>query len=119
MDCSNSGIFSSNSLAENSVSMVLPIAGIRFCNSTSLNIIPVMDNKDIKQSDNLRLIFIKNESKILMLDNDDVVLGKVTRKAYLELIDYSAYINIFWKNYIMLQNFDKKQAIEKFIDNYK
>ncbi len=62
--------------------------------------------------------FIEKELKMLLLENDDIILGKMTRKAYLKYLDYNDYITTFWKKYDYLKNTPKRDKINKYIENY-
>jgi hypothetical protein len=62
--------------------------------------------------------FVSDETKVLILPNDDVVLGEITQNASLNLIDFSSYVKIFWRNYDENQRSKKREEIDNFIDNY-
>ena len=62
--------------------------------------------------------FVDDEAKVLIISNDDVVLGELTEEAKLELMDLSSYARIFWENYEKIKSSYKKEAIDQFIDNY-
>jgi ankyrin repeat protein len=74
-------------------------------------------NTNLKQ-DPAQLKFINDESKVLLLPNDEVVLGEVTRETQLNLMDLSSYIKIFWDNYYNLKDEPVRQAIDNFVNNY-
>lgn len=62
--------------------------------------------------------FINNETQVLMLPNDDVVLGKLTNEAQLALMSMYSYLEIFWKNYDRIERMPKRMEINQFINNY-
>jgi hypothetical protein len=80
------------------------------------------EGKIIKQEsvelDSAQLLFINNETKVLILPNDGVVLGEETEEEKLDDLDLDSYIDIFWLNYYKLQREPKKEEIEIFINNY-
>lgn len=62
--------------------------------------------------------FISNETQVLMLPNDDVVLGKLTNEAQLALMSMYSYLEIFWKNYDRIERMPKRMEINQFINDY-
>jgi len=62
--------------------------------------------------------FISNESQVLLLPDDDVVLGRLTEEARLTQMDFRTYSKLFWKEYYRLSREKQRQVIEEFIDNY-
>ena len=68
--------------------------------------------------DSKQLQFVNNEAQVLILPNDDVVLGEVTKQARINNMDLHAYIKKFWKNYGVLKREPKRQELEQFIENY-
>lgn len=75
---------------------------------------PIADNS----SDPEQVLFITNEAKLLLLPNDDVILGNLTETAYLEFIDFNSYVDFFWINYNKLIDDPKREAIDQFIAHY-
>ena len=62
--------------------------------------------------------FINEEIANLILPEDDVVLGKVTRQAYLQDIDFYQYINEFWANYVSAKEVARAVKVEQFLEEY-
>lgn len=68
--------------------------------------------------ENLQAKFISDEAKVLLLPNDDIVLGELTTQAKIELMDMSAYSKLFWDNYNQTKRAPARERVEKFIENY-
>lgn len=68
--------------------------------------------------DKTQLQFVNNEAQVLILPNDDVVLGELTEEAEFDLIDLRSYAQIFWKKYYQIQREPERRVIEDFIKNY-
>jgi hypothetical protein len=64
------------------------------------------------------LKFISDEAKVLMLPNDDVVLGKMTVDAKIEQMDFNNYVGLYRKIVSSLDSLDKLQEINKFLATY-
>ncbi len=62
--------------------------------------------------------FIQNEVQMLLLPNDDMVLGKLTEEAKLEQMDIYSFIQMFKKIYDSQNREKQKIIIDNFIDNY-
>ena len=62
--------------------------------------------------------FVNDEAQVLILPNDEVVLGEVTKESQLDLMDLNSYLKIFWNNYNSIKNEPARQAINNFIENY-
>ena len=62
--------------------------------------------------------FVNDEAQVLILPNDEVVLGEVTKESQLDLMDLNSYLKIFWSNYNSIKNEPARQAINNFIENY-
>ncbi|HJK86542.1 MAG TPA: hypothetical protein QKA08_02070 [Candidatus Megaira endosymbiont of Nemacystus decipiens] len=73
-----------------------------------------MEEKDIRKLQK----FISDEIQVLLLPNDDVVLGEVTRKARLAQMSFADYIRVFWQKYDKLVRQEETRAIKDFIDSY-
>lgn len=65
-----------------------------------------------------QMIFVDNEAQVLLLDNDDVVLGKVTDKASEDLMNFDSYIVAFQKQYRSPEDIAKHDKLLDFIDQY-
>lgn len=68
--------------------------------------------------DETQLEFVNNEAQMLILSNDDIVLGELTQAAKLELMDFRLYIKLFWDQYSRIKAEGKRGVIEEFIENY-
>ena len=73
---------------------------------------------DLEEFDTKQLKFVNNEAQVLILPNDDIVLGVLVDEAKLEQMDFRSYIDKFWENYNKLKREPKRLEIERFIDNY-
>lgn len=76
---------------------------------------------EIKKSaeiDPVQLQFVNNETQVLILPEDDVVLGELTKKAKLHEMDLYSYIKLFWANYYKLKREPQREVIERFIEEY-
>ncbi|NRB11335.1 MAG: ankyrin repeat domain-containing protein [Rickettsiaceae bacterium] len=62
--------------------------------------------------------FVNNEAKVLVLPNDDVVLGKLTEKAAIEQMDIRTYVQLFRKNYSTVRAAREIAIVDEFINNY-
>ena len=79
--------------------------------------------KDLTQNsaqdlDQAQIKFANDESQVLLLPNDEVVLGEVTTESQLSLIDLSSYVQIFWDNYNNIKDEPARQLINNFVNNY-
>jgi uncharacterized protein len=52
------------------------------------------------------------------LPEDDVVLGKLSENAELEVIDFRSYVELFWHSYEQVRDEDKRKSIDNFIEQY-
>ncbi|MDP4832700.1 MAG: hypothetical protein NWR41_03215, partial [Rickettsiaceae bacterium] len=68
--------------------------------------------------DKTQLEFVNNEAQVLILPNDDIVLGELTEEAKFNLIDLRSYAQIFWDKYYQMQREPERRVIEDFIKNY-
>ena len=59
-----------------------------------------------------------NEAQVLILPNDDIVLGVLVDEAKLEQMDFRSYIDKFWENYNKLKREPRRLEIERFVENY-
>ncbi len=73
---------------------------------------------DLEEFDADQLKFVNNEAQVLILPNDDIVLGVLDDEAKLDQMDFRSYIDRFWENYNKLKREPKRLEIERFIDNY-
>jgi hypothetical protein len=73
---------------------------------------------DLEAFDTKQLQFVNNEAQVLILPNDDIVLGMLVDEAKLDQIDFRSYVDRFWDNYNRLKREPKRLEIERFIDNY-
>nr|MBA2628776.1 hypothetical protein [Rickettsiaceae bacterium] len=73
---------------------------------------------DLEAFDTNQLKFVNNEAQVLILPNDDIVLGILVDEAKLDQMDFRSYVDKFWKNYNRLKREPKRLEIERFIYNY-
>jgi len=73
---------------------------------------------DLEEFDAKQLKFVNNEAQVLILPNDDIVLGILVDEAKLEQMDFRSYIDKFWENYNKLKREPRRLEIERFIENY-
>ncbi|AAU03700.1 ankyrin repeat domain-containing protein [Rickettsia typhi] len=59
--------------------------------------------------------FVKNETQMLFLPDDDIVLGKLTEHATLEQMDMYGYIKLFQKKEGWIASMGKRKLVESFI----
>ncbi|MFY9589398.1 hypothetical protein [Rickettsia endosymbiont of Halotydeus destructor] len=59
--------------------------------------------------------FAKDETQMLLLPNDDIVLGKLTDQAKLEQMDMYSYIKLAQKKEEWLANATRREAVNNFI----
>lgn len=62
--------------------------------------------------------FVQNEAQMLLLPNDDVVLGELTEEARLDQMDMYSFIQMFKKIYDSDNRKQQRKMIDNFIDNY-
>lgn len=79
---------------------------------------PILPVETSEELDPKQLKFINDEAQVLVLPNDEVVLGMLTYDAQIELMDFSSYVKLFWDNYNLIKNEPARKAIEHFIDVY-
>ena len=84
--------------------------------------LPKISKNDLIQADlkedPIQIKFANDEAQVLLLPNDEVVLGEVTKESQINLMDLSSYLNIFWDNYNNIKNEPARQLINNFVDNY-
>ncbi len=73
---------------------------------------------DLEEFDTKQLKFVNNEAQVLILPNDDIVLGVLVDEAKLEQMDFRSYIDKFWENYNKLKREPRRLEIERFVENY-
>ena len=74
--------------------------------------------KEFTEIDSIQMEFINNETQVLILPDDDVVLGELTEKAKINQMDLYSYIKLFWENYHKLKREPQRKVIESFIEEY-
>ncbi|CAN0599863.1 unnamed protein product, partial [Ectocarpus sp. 12 AP-2014] len=74
--------------------------------------------KESVEIDSTQLQFVNNETQVLILPNDDVVLGELTEHAKIDEMDLYSYIKLFWENYDRLKREPQREVIERFIEEY-
>lgn len=75
-------------------------------------------NRSAAELDSTQLQFVNNEAQVLILPNDDVVLGELTEQAKIDEMDLYLYIKKFWNNYNRLKREPQREVIERFIEEY-
>ncbi len=73
---------------------------------------------DLEEFDTKQLAFVNNEAQVLILPNDEIVLGALIEEARLDQMDFRSYMDIFWDNYNKLKREPKRLEVERFINNY-
>lgn len=80
------------------------------------------DDSSVRRSsvelDSTQLQFVNNEAQVLILPNDDVVLGELTESARINDMDLYSYIKKFWENYNRVKREPQREVIERFIEEY-
>lgn len=76
------------------------------------------DSRLSQELDNRQLRFVNNETQVLKLPNDDIVLGKLTEEARIEAMDFRSYVNLFWKNYEQIKDEGARESVESFLETY-
>ncbi len=76
-------------------------------------------NYDLPELDAKHIEFIDKETRLLMLPNDDVVLGKLGEKGKMEAMNYYDYTKIFWENYNFIKREPRREMIDNFLRNYR
>ena len=59
--------------------------------------------------------FVKDETQMLLLPDDDIVLGKLTEQATLEQMDMYAYIGLFQKKEEWIASAERRKVVDSFI----
>lgn len=59
--------------------------------------------------------FVKDETQMLLLPDDDIALGKLTEQATLEQMDMYAYIELFQKKEEWIASAERRKVVESFI----
>ncbi|WP_342170078.1 ankyrin repeat domain-containing protein [Rickettsia endosymbiont of Seladonia tumulorum] len=59
--------------------------------------------------------FAKDESQMLLLPDDDIILGKLTEQATLDQMDIYSYIKLFQKKAEWIANADRRKAVESLV----
>ena len=73
------------------------------------------DNNVNNETSELVAKFVKDETQMLLLPDDDIVLGKLTEQATLEQMDMYAYIGLFQKKEEWIVNAERRKVVESFI----
>lgn len=77
------------------------------------------DSSNLSQElDNRQLRFVNNEAQVLVLPNDDIVLGKLTEEAKIADMDFRSYVALFWENYERVKDADTRASLDRFISKY-
>lgn len=73
------------------------------------------DNKVNNETSESITKFVKDETQMLLLPDDDIVLGKLTEQATLEQMDMYAYIKLFQKKEEWIASAERRKVVESFI----
>ncbi|MCX4079409.1 hypothetical protein N7280_01940 [Rickettsia rhipicephali] len=73
------------------------------------------DNNVNNETSELVTKFVKDETQMLFLPDDDIVLGKLTEQATLEQMDMYAYIELFQKQEEWIASAERRKVVESFI----
>nr|WP_016830672.1 ankyrin repeat domain-containing protein [Rickettsia conorii] len=73
------------------------------------------DNNVNNETSELVTKFVKDETQMLFLPDDDIVLGKLTEQATLEQMDMYAYIELFQKKAEWIASAERRKVVESFI----
>ncbi|MFA1689177.1 ankyrin repeat domain-containing protein [Candidatus Rickettsia barbariae] len=73
------------------------------------------DNNVNNETSELVTKFVKDETQMLLLPDDDIVLGKLTEQATLEQMDMYAYIELFQKKAEWIVSAERRKVVESFI----
>ncbi|KIJ88720.1 ankyrin repeat domain-containing protein [Rickettsia asembonensis] len=73
------------------------------------------DNKVNNETSESITKFVKDETQMLLLPDDDIVLGKLTEQATLEQMDMYAYIELFQKKEEWIASAERRKVVESFI----
>ena len=73
------------------------------------------DNNVNNETSELVTKFVKDETQMLLLPDDDIVLGKLTEQATLEQMDMYAYIELFQKKEEWIVSAERRKVVESFI----
>ncbi|MCC8417675.1 MAG: ankyrin repeat domain-containing protein [Rickettsia endosymbiont of Bryobia graminum] len=80
---------------------------------------PIVEKNIPKQEMSEELVqFINNETQMLLLPNDDIVLGKLIDDARIEQMDMYSFVTEFKKIYDRDKRKNQRQQIDNFINNY-
>ena len=63
-------------------------------------------------------LFVSDEAKILLLPDDDIILGKLSEQARIEQMDMHPYLKLFQESLDKARRADQETAIDNFIINY-
>ncbi|AFB25937.1 MULTISPECIES: ankyrin repeat domain-containing protein [spotted fever group] len=73
------------------------------------------DNNVNNETSELVTKFVKDETQMLLLPDDDIVLGKLTEQETLEQMDMYAYIELFQKKAEWIASAERRKVVESFI----
>ncbi|AFC72078.1 ankyrin repeat-containing protein [Rickettsia rhipicephali str. 3-7-female6-CWPP] len=73
------------------------------------------DNNVNNETSELVTKFVKDETQMLLLPDDDIVLGTLTEQATLEQMDMYAYIELFQKQEEWIASAERRKVVESFI----
>jgi hypothetical protein len=76
------------------------------------------ENEEVEESSNDQQDFIDKETRMLLLPDDDVVLGELTYDAMIEHMDSKLFIKEFLANHDYWSRENARQETDNFIKNY-
>lgn len=62
--------------------------------------------------------FINDESKMLLLPDDDIVLGRIAEDAIIEEMNFEDYLRLFAKSEQWYHDANRRESINHFVSNY-
>lgn len=83
--------------------------------SSSNVTIQKQDDKVNNETSESTTKFVKDETQMLLLPDDDIVLGKLTEHANLEQMDMYTYIELFQKKEEWIASTKRRKVVESFI----
>ena len=76
------------------------------------------DDSDDQNNTPEQVKFVDDEAKVLLLPNDDIVLGVLSAQAVSDQMDISTYIHILEQYAAEANQLDRKMVVENFLANY-
>jgi len=76
------------------------------------------DNSNNKEITMDQTRFVNDEAKVLLLPNDEIVLGQLLENIKIEQMDAHSYMNLFQKFEEQEVQLDKRMVVDSFLENY-